>query len=397
MKRLNYFLFIMVFLFGCFGCTKALQQDEIISEERTEDNLPVDAELTAVTAIDDGYASFENEIVYLNAFSSIFTLGGIEHPLDNNNEYYRLDAEKKDSYSWENSDLAHHTSGATLRFITDAKEIMLRVILKNSTTDMPNMSARGSYGFDVYVGSGMEREYCGKPMQYMTDAYDFTDTIELSGEIQEVMINLPLYAGIDKIEVGFPSDAGIAKAPERNFGTIAFYGSSITQGACVSRPGLSYSNIICRMFDADNMNLGFAGSARGEQEVAEYIASREIDAFVMDYDYNNTPEGLQETHYAFYETVRKAHPDIPIVMVTRPVYTKSSSEDQIRRQKIIKESYDRAVADGDNNVYYVNGNDFFNKTMPDLYTADMTHPNDLGHYHMAMMIGECLSNNKNYE
>lgn len=390
MKKLNCFIVIMAVLLGCFGCNQPANQVEPENEEKIQMESPLPIELMSVLEIDDRYSSFEQDIVFIDAFSSVFTLGGIEHPLDNNHEYYRLDAEKKDSYSWENSDLAHHTSGASLRFVTNAKEIMLRVALRNSTMDMPNMSARGSYGFDVYVGSGVEREYCGKPMQYMTDPYGFTDTIELSGETQEVMIHLPLYAGIEKIEIGFPREAGIAKAPERAFGTIAFYGSSITQGACVSRPGLSYSNIICRMMDADNMNLGFAGSARGEQEIAEYIASREIDAFVMDYDYNNTPEGLEETHYAFYETVRKAHPDIPIIMVTRPVYTKKSSEDQIRRQQIIQESYDKAVANGDTKVYYVNGNDFFDKTMPDLTTTDMTHPNDLGHYHMAMAIGDCL-------
>lgn len=99
--------------------------------------------------------------------------------------------------------------------------------------------------------------------------------------------------------------------------------------------------------------MGLPVQHEGEQEIAEYIASRAIDAFIVDYDYNNTPEGLEKTHYDFYQTVREAHPDIPIIMVTRPVYTESSSEDQIRRQEIIKASYDKAVANGDNHVYYV--------------------------------------------
>lgn len=254
-------LFIAILLFSLLGCSnRNTEEKNLLNEPGNQVEFET---LAPVSSIDSKYILKENDVLFVDGTAEVFSLGGIVHPSLNEGEYYRLDASKKEIYSWENSDLVQHTSGVTLRFVTDAEEIHLRVALKNSTLDMLNMSARGSYGFDVYVGSKTEREYCGKPMQYMTDPYGFTDMIELSEETQEVMINLPLYAGIEKVEIGFPNDAGIAKAAERTFGTIVFYGSSITQGACISRPGLSYSNIICRMLDADNMNLGFAGSARG--------------------------------------------------------------------------------------------------------------------------------------
>ena len=90
------------------------------------------------------------------------------------------------------------------------------------------------------------------------------------------------------------------------------------------------------------------------------------------------PEGI--------EVVRKAHPDIPIIMVTRPVYLEKQTADQLERRTIIKNSYNQAVKNGDENVYFIDGNDFFPKEMPDLYTIDMTHPNDLGMYYMAKTI-----------
>lgn len=185
----------------------------------------------------------------------------------------------------------------------------------------------------------------------------------------------------------------IAPATERSYtAPICFYGSSITQGSAVSRPGNAYSNIVCRMLNADNMNLGFSGSAFGEGTVAKYIASREIAALVMDYDHNAaSPEALRDTHYAFYKLVRREHPDIPIVMVTRPIYTKDCTSDDLARQQVIQESYNKAVASGDQNVYFVNGNEFFDKTMPDLYTVDLVHPNDLGHYFMAQSIYAVLN------
>ena len=112
----------------------------------------------------------------------------------------------------------------------------------------------------------------------------------------------------------------------------------------------------------------------------------DISAFVMDYDHNNTIAGLQETHYAFYKTVRDAHPDIPIIFVSRPVYLREPSAEQLSRIEIIKDTYNKAVASGDANVYFVCGDDFFPKDYPDLYMVDGTHPNDLGMYYIAKAI-----------
>ena len=204
------------------------------------------------------------------------------------------------------------------------------------------------------------------------------------------MINLPLYAGLSSMEIGLPKGVSLSPAANRAHGTIAFYCSSITQGACASRPGSSYAHIVCRALDADCMNLGFSSAALGEQAVAQYIASREISAFVLDYDHNHTLEGLAQTHYAFYQTVRDAHPDIPILMLTQPVFSAEATEDQKQRQAIIRQSYERAVASGDQHVYYLCGENFWDSSMPDLYTVDMLHPNDLGHYHMAQAVLDVL-------
>ena len=50
-----------------------------------------------------------------------------------------------------------------------------------------------------------------------------------------------------------------------------------------------------------------------------YIASLDMSIFVYDYDHNaaNADE-LTKNHYAGYEIVRAAHPDIPILFLTRP-------------------------------------------------------------------------------
>lgn len=277
-----------------------------------------------------------------------------------------------------------------MRFRTDAESFSLRVQLHDAVTNMQHMADRGAFGLDIYIGEGAQREYCGAPLQLMTDAEGFCETIPLPAGEKEVLIHLPSYGGVSSLEIGLPEGASLSSAAERTHGTIAFYGSSITQGACASRPGSSYANIVCRALDADCMNLGFSGSALGEQVIAQHIASRSISALVMEYDHNHTADGLAQTHYPFYETIRAAHPDIPILMLSQPVFTPEPTAEQMQRQEIIRQSYDRARASGDENVYFLCGGDFFDTPMSDLCTVDMLHPNDLGHFHMAQAILEVL-------
>ncbi len=360
-----------------------------------QEQIQLDDSFVAVSGIDSKYIQKDGKNIYIDATSPYFTIGGIEHPLDNEGEWYRLDAGNKKKYTKNVAELANNTAGVTLRFRTNAEYFYLNVTMLKDYTGLEydHFANRGVFGFDVYTGTGTDRVYCGGLMQMMVNKKALNEQITLPGGEQEVMIHFPLYAGVASVKIGLPEDAMIAPATKRNYeAPICFYGSSITQGSAVSRPGNAYSNIVCRMLNADNMNLGFSGSAFGEGTVAKYIASREIAALVMDYDHNAaSPEALRNTHYAFYKLVRREHPDIPIVMVTRPIYTKDCTADDLARRQVIQDSYDKAVASGDQNVYFVNGNEFFDKTMPDLYTVDLVHPNDLGHYFMAQSIYTVLS------
>lgn len=353
------------------------------SSEKVEDGNYVD-----VASIDSKYAKKSAGIIYVSALAPQMELGGIVHPEQNGNQYYRLDYSKTSSYSSANHSKAKQTAGVTLRFRTNANFFYLKTVMQECNTTYQHFADRGAYGFDIYIGTGTDRVYL-QGQGNLTNSSKLNEKITLPGGYQEVTINFPLYGGVKSVEIGFEENSGAKIAPptSRTYGNICFYGSSITQGCAASRPGNAYSNIICRMLNANNVNLGFSGSALGEQSVAEYIASRtDIAAFVMDYDYNNTVEGLRATHYEFYETVRKAHPDIPIIMVTRPIYTPEPTSSDRERQAIIKNSYNKAVKNGDENVYFVNGEDFFLNEMPDIYAVDMCHPNDLGNYCMAKTI-----------
>ena len=329
----------------------------------------------------------EDGFTYIDTKCEPFVLGGLIHPDANGNEYYRLDPARREEYSGANRALAECTAGGSIRFITDADVISLHIKNRASITGMHHFCDRGVYGVDVYVGTGTARSYVGKMMQTFADNPNYNEgTLDLPAGINEVQINLPLYGGIESLEVGFPEGAKLGAPTERMNKPIAFYGSSITQGGCVSRPANSYANIICRALDADCVSYGFSGSAMGELVVAEHIASRELGCFVMDYDYNSpSAEHLEATHEPFFKKIREIQPELPVVFVTHPFYAKATEGDK-ERIKIVKKTYDNARDNGDKNVYFVDSSDFFTKEMRDLYAVDNLHPNDLGQFSMAETI-----------
>jgi len=345
-----------------------------------------DGDYYVVDDIEEGFCEIYDGMVFLDpAVSPLLEIGGIPEPLENNGEYYRLDTDRKEYYSYFNEAFANDPAGATIRFRTNAEQISVEL---NSwaVPDFPHVADRGAFGIDIYTGTGTDRRYCGGPMQFLTESGEMSDVIDLPGGYQEVLIELPQYAGVSDIKIGFPEGSSVAGPTKRSHGPVLFYGSSITQGMSTGRPGNSYTNILCRALDCDCINLGFSGSDLGEQEIADFIITRDFDVFVMDYNNNTTVEQLEETHYNFYKTVRDAKPDVPVLMLCKPYFTDEPDEICVQKEKIILDTVTRAREEGDDNVYFISAADYFPKEKRDLYTIDMVHPNDMGHYYMAKTI-----------
>ena len=147
---------------------------------------------------------------------------------------------------------------------------------------------------------------------------------------------------------------------------------------------MSYPGIISRAVDCDFVNLGFSGNARGEDEIADYIKNLDMSVFVYDYDHNApTPEHLEMTHERMFCKVREANPELPVIMMTRPKHYLTDEEK--RRRAIVEETFNKAVASGDKNVYFVGG-DALTKLCKDEGTVDNCHPTDFGFVSMAWAV-----------
>ena len=286
--------------------------------------------------------------------------------------------------------LSANTSGGRVRFRSDTKRVAI-IARYNKIELRPHFALTGVAGLDLYSGNDFLGGFLPPP-EMKNNAYESVITIPLEREMRTLAISLPLYAELIDLYIGIDEGARLEEAPPYKHETpVVYYGSSITQGACASRPSACYPAILSRMFDVDFHNLGFSGNARGEETIADYIASLDMSAFVCDYDYNaSTPEHLKKTHYRLYKAYRDSNPDTPIIFMSSPNFEKDPV-DRRKRENIIKKTIKLAKEQGDFNVYFVRGKDMFGKEDRENCTPDSTHPTDLGFYRMAKALNKVIA------
>lgn len=333
------------------------------------------------------------DAVWFNIRKTPFKIYGLYKPLENEH-FVRLPYEVAANTNEGVKDLYLNTSGGRFSFATDSPYIAIHA-LQPTLYVMPHMPRTGSAGFDAYVcDENKDQVYVGTFFANVRSSQEYFASINSRtnfGKVFNYVIDFPLYEKVDDVYIGVHKDAEIDvyDTPYTDDLPIVFYGSSITQGGCVSRPGLMYPNILSRRFHRDIINLGFSGSCRGEQTILDYMANLKMSVFVCDYDHNApTSDHLRKTHYNVYETIRKKNPDLPFIMVSKPDVL--WFPDSLERKNIILDSYNKALSLGDKNVYFVDGFKMFEGDYYDSCTVDNTHPNDLGHYLMAKHIGEAI-------
>lgn len=300
-------------------------------------------------------------------------------------DYVRLPKAIAETVSSGVKELNHNTAGGRVRFVTDSKKIAI-IARFSSAAQSVHMPFSAKAGVDIYIGNRFEGTFL-PPASLPNLAFESLKNFDEGEKL--VTLNFPLYGSLCELFVGVEEGATVTSAPDHKYESpVVYYGSSITQGGCASRPGMSYQAMLSRWLDCNHTNLGFSGNAKGEKEIVDYMASLDMSVFVCDYDHNApTKEHLAATHEPLYRAVRAAHPEMPIIFITRPSVL--TSADRLPRLEIIKATYDKAVAEGDKNVWFLDASEFFPFDSNE-HTVDNCHPTDLGFYLMAKGIEPAL-------
>ncbi len=289
--------------------------------------------------------------------------------------------------------LSSTTAGVRARFKTNSKNLTISVNYRY-LAKMSQMPLSGSSGFILLEEDDKGNKFIAGFKPLYTDENGFTANTFLSNseQLKDYILYFPLYNDyIEEVKLAFDENSIVTNGKKYDYDLpILYYGSSITQGGCCSRPDNCYSAYISKWHNVDYINLGFSGGAKGEDLMIDYLSTIKSLIFVCDYDHNAPNiEHLRATHYKTYESYRKFNPTTPIIFMTKPDCDNNIS-DAINRKKVIKNTYLKAMALGDENVYFIDGTKFFGKKDRENCTVDGCHPNDLGFYRIARKLDETI-------
>jgi lysophospholipase L1-like esterase len=284
---------------------------------------------------------------------------------------------------WE---LSRHSAGLAVRFVTASPTLAARWKLRFDGLAMPHMPATGVSGLDLYVRhEGVWKWTATGIPRAKENSQTLLADLAPRAE-REYRLYLPLYNGCESVEVGVLENETIAKAPPAAGKPICYYGTSITQGGCASRPGMAYTAIAARRLDRPHYNFGFSGNGRMEPAVVELLAELDPSVYVLDAFPNMTVDQIRERLAPCIRLLRKAHPVTPIVVMENVLYTSHTLVTSFRaayegRNRAAREVCEALHNEGVTRLTVVPGEILYGADQE--ATVDGSHATDLGFMRMA--------------
>ena len=282
--------------------------------------------------------------------------------------------------------LSRHSSGINVRFTSDTRLVRVRWTVTEERLALPHMPATGVSGLDLYTRVGSAWYFVSEARPVKSPTNDALVTAELTPQTREFRLYLPLYNGVSQLEIGVSEDASFRFEPPRTARPVVVYGTSITQGGCASRPGMSYTAILGRRLDVPVVNLGFSGNGKAEPEVARLLAELDPAMFVIDSLPNMTPQDVVDNIPVLIDTIRAARPNTPIVLVEHLPYPSL----QFRKEKAasvatantsLRKIHETRRKAGDRHITLVPAAGLLGTDGEG--TVDDSHPTDLGFTRIA--------------
>ena len=283
--------------------------------------------------------------------------------------------------------VAAQPAGAGLRFAATGNRLAVRAQLGRNETSR-NGTYAATHGIDAYVDGPLGWNFVGnlsaeKPSRRWSAEVRLSVPLAqaLGDAPRQWLLHLPLQNPVTGLRIGLEGPP-LTPRRRRLAKPLVCYGSSITQGFCASRPGLTWTNLVARALDAELIPLGFGGSALGEPAVAKAMAGLDASCLVVDYDHNAPDTAhLRQTHLPFLRIIRTQQPHLPIVIASSPNFH-GDARYWGERRAVIRAS---AKALG-GPCRVVDGASYHDVDSWADTTIDRCHPNDLGFRQMADRI-----------
>ena len=306
--------------------------------------------------------------------------------------YERLPVYLKDKVSrpaiWS---LGKNTSGLAIRFNSNSTSISAKWEVLEDVS-MNHFTDTGIKGLDLYAWEDNKWQFVNsaRPKAKQNEQVIIST---MTPKHREFMLFLPLYDGLINLSIGIDSLSNISQ-PHKSLpitkNPIVVYGTSITQGGCATRPGMSYTNILTRWMNREFINLGFSGNGQLDYEIAEVMAKRkDAGLFVLDFIPNVNEAQIKDRTKAFVNIIRKENPDTPILMVEsiifpHAVFSTSTANILSVKNSALRAEYEELKKAGDKNLYYLNSDNLMNKDGEG--TVDGVHLTDMGFQHFAYVL-----------
>lgn len=286
--------------------------------------------------------------------------------------------------------LGLNSAGLAVRFRSNSTTIAAK--WENSFNNaMNHMCPTGIKGLDLYawVDGGWRFVNSGRPSGKVNQA---TIIANMQPEEREYMLYLPLYDGVDRLLIGVDSLAELT-SPQLAFPVrekpLVFYGTSILQGGCVTRPGMAHTSIISRRLNREAINLGFSGNGQLDYEIAHLMAGVDAGVFVLDFVPNASVEQIETKMEPFYRILRDRHPATPIIFIEDPVFTHTLFDTRVarevtRKNEALGRMYRKLKKQGEKNIYFVSSKDMLGHDGE--ATVDGIHFTDLGMMRYADLL-----------
>lgn len=277
--------------------------------------------------------------------------------------------------------LSRDSSGMMVRFKSDATAIYARYKVSKPQLGMPHMPATGVSGLDLYA---RDTDGKWKWVQVVKPTNQETKAKIIDGLTpgsREFAAYLPLYNGVESLEIGVPKGAAFEGLAPRKEKPVIFYGTSITHGACASRPGMVHTAILGRRLDMPVINVGFSGNGRMDAAVGELLCEEEASVYVIDCLPNMNAAEVTAKCEPLVKQLRASHADTPIVLVedrrnTNSWITPARDKHHTDNHAALKAAYERLKAAGVKGLYYIEGDHLYGDDTDG--ATDGSHASDLG-------------------